>query len=107
MNQGDVVVWSLSLPRGEKVVRDFVFGNLHLFVECVWPKNIGGLRPETSGRVELRPTDIAFFDSDRRPVSKVQSLLMRYLLWSEDVAIYNTDGVSVRFTAQIRQPASN
>jgi hypothetical protein len=88
---GDTVRWLLMLPHGDKAVRDFLFGNLYLFATCNWPK--GGV----AGEVFVRPLDVLFFGSDRRPLNRTKSLAMEYVLWRRGVKLKNRDGIHIRF----------
>jgi len=70
----DAIHWEIALPNGP-VIRDYLIGNLHLYVEAFWHGNA------KEGTIELRPSDVLFFDSDRRIIdSKMKALLMRFVL---------------------------
>jgi hypothetical protein len=88
---GNTIKWNLNLPRGEKAVSDFLNGNLYLFAQCNWSNN------EKSGIVNLRPSDVLFFDSERRPLSNLQSLLMAFVMWSKNKYLSNKDGFQISF----------
>ncbi len=90
-NYGDRIRWELVLPRGEKVIRDFLAGNLYLHGECEWTS------PPMEGHVEVVP-DIAFFSSERRALGQRQSLLMQFVLWRQRIKILNRDGFTTEFT---------
>jgi hypothetical protein len=72
----ETVRWQLSLPRGERVMRDFLLGNYQLLAQCSWRASA-----DRSGHIRYRPVDVAFFDHHRRPVSDEKRLLTWYLLW--------------------------
>lgn len=91
VNTGNSVRWRLDTPRGEKAVRDFLIGNLILFAECSWR---GSTR---SGRFGARPSDVRFFDDQRRPLSKPTSLLMLFHLWRKGLAPTYDDAVEITF----------
>lgn len=92
MLMNNTLRWVISLPRGEKVVRDFLMGNLYLHVECAWN---GDCR---KGRISVRPSDVRFFDSDRRPLGPTRSLLMQFALWRKGIRVLNRDGFELNFT---------
>jgi hypothetical protein len=91
INKGEAIHWRLDSPRGDKAVRDFLMGNLYLFAECAWngtPKQ---------GRFGARPSDVRFFDDQRRPLSKATSLLMLYQLWRRDLIPLFDNGFEFTF----------
>ncbi len=88
---GNSVKWILSLPRGEKAIRDFLAGNLYLFCNCIWAQS------SKSGEIVLRPSDIQFFDPERKPVGRAKSLLMFFVLWKNGTKLDNRDGFSTKF----------
>lgn len=88
---GDTIKWTITLPRGEKVIRDFLTGNLYLFAKCAWASG------PRSGTISIRPSDVRFFDHDRRPISTIRSLLMWFILWERYVKIENSDGFRIEF----------
>ncbi len=89
--RGKSIKWMLTLPRDENIVRDFLIGNLYLFVTCTWQNN------KKSGYIHIRPSDIRFFDSDYKPIEKHASMLMQLILWREGVKLENCDGFSISF----------
>lgn len=91
IQMGSVLRWIINLPRGEKVIRDFLAGNLFLFAECSWT---GG---KPYGKVSVRPSDVRFFDDERRPLKRMTSIAMLFALWKNGVAIGHKDGLSARF----------
>lgn len=91
MHLHNSVKWTITQPRGEKAVRDFLLGNLYLNATCRWA---GQAR---SGAVEVRPSDVRFFTSDRRPVSWLRSVFMQAVLWSEGISVDNRDGFRIAF----------
>lgn len=88
---GDAIKWTIALPRGEKVIRDFLIGNLYLFAKCGWAQ------PPRAGRVVLRTTDFRFFDEHRKPLSAIRSLLMHFALWRKGIRFENKDGFQMDF----------
>jgi len=88
---GDTIKWTITLPRGEKVIRDFLIGNLYLFAKCTWKSAI------KSGSVSVHPSDVRFFDSNRRPIGSMRSILMQYVLWKRSVKIRNIDGFRITY----------
>ena len=87
----DTIKWTIAVPHGEKVIRDFIAGNLYLFAECCWASD------PKSGRITIRPSNILFFDAKRRELNLTKSLLMRYVLWLNDRHIANPDGFVIDF----------
>jgi len=92
---GKSVKWMLTLPQNENMVRDFLIGNLYLFVTCIWQNNT------KSGSVHIRPSDIRFFDSDYQPVGKSASVLMQFILWKSGIKLDNCDGFSISFEEKV------
>jgi len=71
------VEWELKLPEGQ-LIRDYLIGNLYLYVESCWDAAV------KEGRIEVRPSDLLFFDSDRRVIgNRTKALAMRYALWRQ------------------------
>ena len=87
----DQILWTITLPRRESVISDFLAGNLYLFAECKW----FGL--PRAGTVSVRPSDVRFFDDNRKALGKVRSLIMACRTWTDGVKIQNSDGVSMNF----------
>jgi len=78
----DAVEWEIALPKGEKVIRDYLFGNLHLYVDSEWSCK------HKAGQIEARPSDILFFDSERRAVGGLKvALVMLYRLWKQGTKV--------------------
>jgi hypothetical protein len=88
---GDTIKWAVALPHGEKVIRDFLMGNLYLFARCRWAK------PPRAGRIVLRTIDFRFFDEHRKPLSFAKSLLMHFALWRKGIRFENKDGFQTEF----------
>ncbi len=88
------VKWVIDLPKGSKVVRDFLLGNLYLCAECFW------LNRPRSGRISVRPADVRFFDEERRArsIGFRASLGMRFVLYRRKIKIDNLDGLTINFT---------
>jgi len=90
VNLGHAVEWEIRLPDGQ-VVRDYLFGNLYLFVESSWDK------VAKEGRIEVRPSDLVFFGADRRMIAnRTKALAMRYALWRKGIRL-NYDSVVINF----------
>jgi hypothetical protein len=90
----DSIRWEIALPRGDKVVRDFLIGNLYLFARAKWAARL------PSGSIELRPADVRFFDSKRQVLSKLKSILMMFVLSKEGVRPRHKDGFKISFAEQ-------
>ena len=88
--QHNVVRWLLAMPRGEKVVFDFIAGNLPLFGVCEFSSRVSGL-------VRVCPSDIRFFDNKKKPLRKRASIMMRYVLHKRGITIHGTKGIQVTF----------
>lgn len=86
------IKWFLSLPRGEKAIRDFIVGNLHLY--SIFSTN---KEEDYGGKVIIKPNDITFYDNDRRPLGFKENLMMRYKLYKAGMDILNADGFTVSF----------
>jgi hypothetical protein len=71
---GPQVTWIVDQPRGDKAVRDYLLGMLHVWATINWPAG------SASWRIEVQPDDIRFFDGDKRPIKKISSLVMKYIL---------------------------
>jgi hypothetical protein len=97
VNRGDAVVWQESMVRGEKAVRDFLFGNLKLWAQCKWSDK------SQIGRVRLH-TSAFFFDDQKRRLSGWKALLMEFTLAERNVKIPNRDGVEVQFAYTEEEP---
>jgi hypothetical protein len=87
----DTVEWEIALPKGEKAIRDYLFGNLYLYVDSEWACE------RKEGQVEVRPSDILFFDSERRAIGGPKgSLVMLYKLWKQGIKI-RRDSLVINF----------
>ena len=87
---GKGVEWDFMLPPGQ-VLRDYVFGNLYLYVECSWDT-----KPK-EGVIEVSASDILFFDSNRRVIADgVKAVAMRLALWRKKIKL-KRDGIIVNF----------
>lgn len=91
INLRDAVEWRIDSHRGEKAVRDFLAGNLHLHATFRWKTD------SKRGSIRACPSDIAFFDSSRKRLSNRSSILMRYILWRKGIRIANCDGIELTF----------
>jgi len=100
VNDGDLITWRLDLPN-HNVIRDFAYGNLHLYLECSWKYLANGALPPKQGAITLHPTDVTFFDKDRKPAVGLNLLFLKYFYWVSDRKISHPDGISVRFEAEI------
>ena len=67
------VTWDFSIVRGDRAIRDFLSGNLPLWVDCK-PR---GTR--LKGTIKLLPS-IFNFDRDKQPMSGTKSFLMQLAL---------------------------
>jgi len=91
VNLGNRIEWELIIPPGQ-VVREYLMGNLYLYVESVWDKTT------KQGRVILRPSDISFFNPQHRLISGVMTALaMLYKLYEKGIKV-NKENVEVNFT---------
>jgi hypothetical protein len=94
---GRAIRWEAAMPRGEKVIGDFLSGNLYLFADCCWRI------PLKRGRVSVTPTEVRFFNSERRPVGKMASLVMEYILWQRGIKLMNTNGICTDFVLSTQE----
>jgi len=84
------VEWDFILPPGQ-ALRDYVFGNLYLYVESSWDK-----QPK-EGVIEVRASDILFFDSERRVIGNgIKAVAMRWALWRKRINL-KRDSIIVNF----------
>jgi len=75
------VEWELKLPEGQ-VIREYLIGNLYLYVESSWDA------VTKEGRIEVRPSDLLFFDSARRVIgNRTKAIAMRYALWRQGIRL--------------------
>jgi hypothetical protein len=82
----DSVEWEIALPKGEKAIRDYLFGNIYLFVDSEWSCE------HKTGKIVARPSDILFFDSERRAIGGPKvGLTMRYHLWKQGIKVRKED----------------
>lgn len=90
VNLGHAVEWEIKLPDGQ-ALRDYLYGNLYLFVESSWDA------VAKKGRIEVRPSDLLFFDSDRKAIGdRRKALAMRFALWRQGIRL-NPDSLIVNF----------
>ena len=84
------VEWEVKLPE-HQLIRDYLMGNLILFVESSW--DVG----RKEGRIEVRPSDVLFFDSDRRVnAEKKKAITMRFALWKKGIKLH-WDSLEINF----------
>jgi len=84
------VEWELKLPAGQ-VIRDYLIGNLFLYVESSWNGQTKG------GRIVVRPSDVLFFDSERRILGDgMRALAMRFALWRQGIK-FNSKSITINF----------
>ncbi|MEM9298932.1 MAG: hypothetical protein AAGA64_11135 [Bacteroidota bacterium] len=88
---GNAIKWTITLPRGEKAIRDFLIGNLYLFAVY------GSLEQAVSGNIYAKPSDITFFDDTKRALGTKKSIIMRYILYKRNIDISNADGLKIQF----------
>jgi hypothetical protein len=87
---GHGVEWELTLPEGQ-AVRDYLMGNLFLYVECSWTNS------PKQGRIKLRPSNVLFFDENRRViVDQTKALLMQFALYRLGTRV-NREELSIDF----------
>ncbi len=91
---GNTVRWIVSLPRGEKVVMDFLAGNLYLYAVLEWHDGGG------QGTIVARPSDIRFFDRDKRPIDRIGTYGMALALWLRRRRARHPDGLEVSFVVE-------
>jgi hypothetical protein len=87
---GSGIEWELRLPEGQ-VLRDYLLGNLFLYVESSWD----GKKKE--GVIEVRPSDMLFFDSQRRVIADgIKAAAMRWVLYKQGISL-KRDSILVTF----------
>jgi hypothetical protein len=87
---GNGVEWRLDSPSPTLAVRDFLFCNLHLFVQG---KCTGSVR----GQITVRPSDITLFDSQRRPLQRANSIILLFKLYRKRKRVFRPQGITVNF----------
>lgn len=87
---GNTLKWTIKLPRGEHIIRDYLFGNLYLFAKCSWNVDL------RSGVIKIRPSDVMVFDPKNKPLGFKRTLLMWFFMCSKYVE--NCDGFLTEFT---------
>jgi hypothetical protein len=91
---GNGVEWELALPEGKQAVRDYLIGNLFLYVEASWNAQV------KEGMIEVRPSDVVFFDSERRLIAEgIKAVAMRWALYREGIKL-KRDSIVVNFKEQ-------
>lgn len=90
LDMGYAVEWEIAGPdRG--AIRDYFMGNLFLFVESSWDSK------KREGRIVLRPSDVIFFDSQRKRIGEgMKAILMRLVLWRKGIEL-NHQPVVINF----------
>lgn len=81
LNTGNELEWELLMPRGEKVISDFFTGNIYLFAVCSWSDPL-----PAKGKIYVRSTKTTFFDENRQPLGKFNSLMMEITLFEEQIS---------------------
>lgn len=80
---GNRVEWEVKLPEGQ-LLREYLIGNLYLYVESSWDAST------KEGKIEVRPSDFIFFDSNRRAIGGgMKALAMRLILWRLGIRLNN------------------
>jgi len=93
VNSRRVVRWAYDPPGGNNVIRDYIDGNLELHAVCQWEKT------PKSGKVEVRALQCRVYGPiDKRPVSRLQQLMLRFQMgdWIDEAQARR--GISVTFT---------
>jgi hypothetical protein len=94
------VEWEVKLPEGQ-LIRDYLIGNLYLYVESSWDD------VTKEGRIEVRPSDLLFFDSDRRVIAdRTKVLAMRYALWRKGIRLQR-ESLIINFREAIDENRQN
>jgi hypothetical protein len=92
----DTTKWTLTTHRADKVIRDFLIGNLFLFASCSWTEG------QRAGRIRVKPEDVRFYDSEKRRLSAIRSLVMLFILWRKGISVQNADGYLVYFYEEMK-----
>jgi hypothetical protein len=87
---GNGVEWRLDSPSPKLAVRDFLFCNLHLFVQ-------GKCTGSVKGQITVRPSDITLFDSQRRPLQRANSIILLFKLYRKRKRVFRPQGITVNF----------
>lgn len=97
INEVESISWIIDLPRGGKVVRDFLIGNLYLYADF----NMRSLKLINKCRLMIRPSNISLFNSKKIEMDRAKSILMLHYLRIKGYSIKNPDGFDFTFTLQI------
>lgn len=89
VNSEDGVEWELILSE-KQALRDYLIGNLYLYVECSWA------RGRKEGTIELRASDVLFFDSHHRVIDGMRAILMRFVLYRQGKQL-SRNKLAIRF----------
>jgi len=86
------VEWTLSTPRGEKAIRDFILGNLYLYLVVGWQDL------PRKGSMLVRLSDISFFNSNSRKITNPLTVIaMRYAMWLDKIELPLQNALSIEF----------
>ena len=91
-NLGDAIEWRIDGHRAEKAVRDFPVEDVALEVTLRWKT------ASRRGKVQARPSEVSFFDSSKRRLSRMQSIMMVWVLKQKGITVQHLDGFKVAFT---------
>tara|TARA_Y100000588_G_scaffold224813_1_gene238766 strand:- start:1081 stop:1821 length:741 start_codon:yes stop_codon:yes gene_type:complete len=83
--------WNISLPRTQNVVRDYIIGNLYLFI--IVARN----KLPNKGSINVKPSDVLFFGPNKTPLGSRKSWLMKVYLKRKGKVPYNQDGFQIHF----------
>jgi hypothetical protein len=90
VNLGYGVEWEIKLPEGQ-LIRDYLIGNLYLYVESSWDTST------KEGKIEVRPSDLLFFDADRRVIGEgMKALAMWFVLQKKGIRL-NHESLIINF----------
>lgn len=88
----DTIGWNISLPKASGAIRDFLHGNLYLFAVCDWNG-----QEQRRGRIELRPSDVSFFNANKEQLSSTKSMVMWLLLRKRGIKVRFGSGFGTGF----------
>jgi hypothetical protein len=74
---GDRITWLKSSTHGPKAIREYIYGNLHLWAECKWDKKVDKKDRRGSVMLEAFPE---LFRADGKKFSKIGSFFANGLL---------------------------
>lgn len=86
------IKWILNINRGEKIVRDYLAGTLHLYCLMMLEKG-----KKHSGDLIIRPTSVDFYNSENKRLNNRIKVLMYVFMEYKGFKVFNKKGLVIRF----------